>query len=114
MPALKQEVHITAWIAAYAMGLTAAPKRHRDNGCTHAHQISPVSKCRAIPIRSCFGLSRTESDSQGCQPSAKLRQRITFGTWSITCVRCPTQSSIRFRLTLLTKSSWTPFKTYRG
>jgi hypothetical protein len=28
-----------AWIATYAMELTAMPKRHRDDGCTHAQRI---------------------------------------------------------------------------
>jgi len=65
----------------YATGSTAGPKRHRDSGCTHLPQISPVSECRAIPIGSCFGSSTTASDSQGCRASARLRHRITFGGW---------------------------------
>jgi len=80
-PALKLEVNITAWIAAYATASTAGLKRHRDSGCTRVPQISPVSECRAIPIGSCFGSSTTASDSQGCQPSARLRHRIIFGGW---------------------------------
>jgi hypothetical protein len=82
-PVLKQEVHISAWIAAYATASTVGPKRHRDSGCTHVPQISPVSECRAIPIRSCFGPSTTASDSQGCRASANLRRRIAFGSGQI-------------------------------
>jgi hypothetical protein len=52
--ASKQEVHISAWIAASATGSTAGPKHHRDSGCTHVPQISPVSECRAIPNRELF------------------------------------------------------------
>jgi hypothetical protein len=52
--ASKQEVHISAWIAASAAGSTAGPKHHRDSGCTHVPQISPVTECRAIPIRELF------------------------------------------------------------
>jgi hypothetical protein len=78
-PAAKSELHIMAWIATYAMELPAMPKRHRDDGCSHAQRTSRVRKFRAIAIRSCFGLSRTESDSQECRPSARWRQRITFG-----------------------------------
>jgi hypothetical protein len=44
---LKREVHITAWIAAYVMGLTVAPKCRLGDGCTRAQQISPVNKYRA-------------------------------------------------------------------
>ena len=80
-PLSKPEVHISAWIAAYATGSTAGPKRHRDSGCTHVPQISPVSECRATPIGSCFGSSTTASDSQECQRSARWRLRITFGVW---------------------------------
>lgn len=91
-PALKSAVRISAWIAPYAMASTVGPKRHRDSGCTHVPQISPVSECRAIQIRRCFGSSTTESNSQGCRASASLRHRITFGVWSNTCGRCRVQS----------------------
>ncbi len=36
-----------AWIATYAMELTAMPKRHRDDGSTHAQRTSRVRKFRA-------------------------------------------------------------------
>lgn len=36
---LKREVHITAWIAAYAMASMAGLKRPRDNGCIHVPRI---------------------------------------------------------------------------
>jgi hypothetical protein len=40
-----QEVHITAWIAAYATASTAGLKRPRDKGCTQTLRISLVSAC---------------------------------------------------------------------
>src|SRR5580704_7590852 len=52
-----------------------------DAGGTHVPQISLVSECRTTLTRSCFGSSRTASDSQECQPSARWSQRITFGVW---------------------------------
>jgi len=90
-PVSKQGVHISAWIAAYATASTVGPKRHRDSGCTHVPQISPVGECRAIRIRRCFGSSTTASDPQGCRASANLRHRTTFGVWSNTCGRCRVQ-----------------------
>src|SRR3989442_15984774 len=39
-PALRWEVDITAWIAAYATASTAGLKRHLGGGCTHVQRIS--------------------------------------------------------------------------
>jgi len=39
-PVLKQEVHITVWIAAYATASMAGPKRHRRSGCTQVQSYS--------------------------------------------------------------------------
>jgi hypothetical protein len=39
-PVSKAEVQISAWIAAYATGSTAGPKRHRDNGCIRAADLT--------------------------------------------------------------------------
>ena len=38
-------------------------------------------RVQTTPIGSYFGSSRTASGSQECQPSARWRQRITFGVW---------------------------------
>ena len=73
-------------------GVDGRLKRHLDSGCTHVRRISPVSKCRAIPISSCFGSSTTGSNSQGCRASANLRRRITFGVWWTTCGHYRVQS----------------------
>jgi hypothetical protein len=37
---------------------TAAPRHPPDDGCTRARRILPVSECRVIPIKNCFGSSR--------------------------------------------------------
>lgn len=93
--ALKQELHITVWIAAFATAKTARRKRRQDNGCTHALRISPVSECRATPMRSDFGSSATASDLKGCRASARLKVRTIFGVWSITCGHCRAETRAR-------------------